>query len=209
MNRNNVYTILVLSGVIMTLAVQPAQADNKYRGREHHRRDRVFGVHNHRINQTHSYGHISFKLPSGFISISVGGAQYHYREGVYYRRDHHGYVITPPPLGACINHLPNGYTKIYVDGLGYYTYNEIYYKHTPRGYVVIEKPRSRYGKNEKAAKNHEPEHDDASFEINIPNKQGGYTTVILQRSGNGFTGPQGEYYEEFPRVDNLQVIYGS
>ena len=51
--------------------------------------------------------------------------------------------------------------------------------------------------------------DDASFEVNIPNNRGGYTMVILNRSGDGFTGPQGEYYEEFPRVDKLKVIYGS
>jgi hypothetical protein len=47
-----------------------------------------------------------------------------------------------------------------------------------------------------------------SFTINIPNNKGGYTAVTLKRSGNGFIGPQGEFYTEFPKVSQLEVIYG-
>ena len=35
------------------------------------------------------------------------------------------------------------------------------------------------------------------FTVNIPNDHGGYTTLLIKRSGNGFTGPQGEFYPEF------------
>jgi hypothetical protein len=47
-----------------------------------------------------------------------------------------------------------------------------------------------------------------SFTINIPNNKGGYTAVTLKRSGNGYIGPQGEFYPEFPKVSQLEVIYG-
>ena len=47
-----------------------------------------------------------------------------------------------------------------------------------------------------------------SFTINIPNNKGGYTAVLLRKSGNGFIGPQGEFYPEFPKVSQLEVIYG-
>ena len=50
--------------------------------------------------------------------------------------------------------------------------------------------------------------EEESFTINIPNNHGGYTTVNLKRSGNGFVGPQGEYYPEFPRIKQLQEKYG-
>src|ERR1700691_3305043 len=30
--------------------------------------------------------------------------------------------------------------------------------------------------------------------INVPNSSGGYTAVVLKRSGNGYIGPQGEFY---------------
>jgi hypothetical protein len=77
---------------------------------------------------------------------------------------------------------------------------------------VVEEPGSKHDRHGRGTKRDEGEDEggkDAFFEINIPNKSGGYTTVILKRSGDGFTGPQGEYYDEFPRVDKLQVIYGS
>ena len=46
------------------------------------------------------------------------------------------------------------------------------------------------------------------FIVNIPNNHGGYTAVIIKRSGNGFTGPQGEFYPEFPTVSQLKMMYG-
>ena len=46
------------------------------------------------------------------------------------------------------------------------------------------------------------------FTINVPNNRGGYTSVDLKRIETGFLGPQGEFYAEFPRVSQLQAIYG-
>jgi len=46
------------------------------------------------------------------------------------------------------------------------------------------------------------------FVVNIPNKQGGYNAVVIKRSGSGFVGPQGEYYPEFPKVFQLELMYG-
>ena len=48
---------------------------------------------------------------------------------------------------------------------------------------------------------------DETFTVNIPNDKGGYTAVIIRRSGNGFVGPQGEFYSEFPRVSKLKIMY--
>lgn len=47
-----------------------------------------------------------------------------------------------------------------------------------------------------------------AFTVNIPNDHGGYTAVVIKRSGNGFTGPQGEFYPEFPKVFQLRIMYG-
>ncbi len=46
------------------------------------------------------------------------------------------------------------------------------------------------------------------FTVNIPNDHGGFTAVVIKRSGNGFTGPQGEFYPEFPKVFQLKIMYG-
>jgi hypothetical protein len=43
--------------------------------------------------------------------------------------------------------------------------------------------------------------------VNVPNDNGGYTTVVLKRSGNGFIGPQGEYYDQVPTTEQLKAMY--
>jgi hypothetical protein len=47
-----------------------------------------------------------------------------------------------------------------------------------------------------------------TFVVNIPNSNGSYTPVTLVKSGNGYVGPQGEFYPGSPSVDQLRVIYG-
>jgi hypothetical protein len=44
--------------------------------------------------------------------------------------------------------------------------------------------------------------------VNVPNSNGGYTAVELKRSGNGYVGPQGEYYDQIPATVQLQAMYG-
>jgi hypothetical protein len=44
--------------------------------------------------------------------------------------------------------------------------------------------------------------------VNVPNSSGGYTAVVLKRSGNGYVGPQGEYYDQVPTTEQLQAMYG-
>ena len=47
-----------------------------------------------------------------------------------------------------------------------------------------------------------------SATVNVPNSRGGYTAVVLKRSGNGYVGPQGEYYAQIPSTEKLQAMYG-
>lgn len=48
-----------------------------------------------------------------------------------------------------------------------------------------------------------------SYTVNIPGSDGnGYVPVLIRKSGPGFLGPQGEYYSEFPRIAQLQLMYG-
>jgi hypothetical protein len=50
--------------------------------------------------------------------------------------------------------------------------------------------------------------NDDSFTVSIPNFRGGYTTVRIDRFGDGFMGPNGEYYPKFPTVSQLTDTYG-
>ena len=47
------------------------------------------------------------------------------------------------------------------------------------------------------------------FIVDISNVHGGYNAVVIKRSGDGFVGPKGEYYPEFPKTFQLQMKYGN
>jgi len=47
-----------------------------------------------------------------------------------------------------------------------------------------------------------------SVTVNVPNSNGTYAAVVLKKSGNGFVGPQGEFYPQLPSIDQLKAMYG-
>jgi hypothetical protein len=48
-----------------------------------------------------------------------------------------------------------------------------------------------------------------SITLSVRNKEGGLVSITVRPSGNGYVGPQGEYYDEFPKIEHLKLIYGS
>jgi len=137
--------------------------------------------------------HVSI-IPTGYISVRSSGGRYYYYDGIYYNRSGREYVVVNPPVGAVVTTVPVDYRPIIINGTTYYTDNGIYYVYTRHGYQVVAAPT--------AASNAQ------TFTVNVPNDRGGYTAVKITRSGNGFTGPQGEFYPEFPKVARLKVVYG-
>ena len=134
--------------------------------------------------------------------------RYFFRDGRYHRRGWFGWdiLVDIPPIGAMIMDLPAGYTVITIGGVPYYYYNEIYYRPCPGGYVVVEKPVIVY-KEPVVEKIVVPTGGDP-LTVNVPNSDGTYTPVKLTPKNNGYTGPQGEYYEGHPTVEQLRVLYG-
>jgi len=46
-----------------------------------------------------------------------------------------------------------------------------------------------------------------AFPFHIPTKNGGYMTIMLSQVSNGYIGPQGELYTQFPSVAILRAQY--
>ena len=117
--------------------------------------------------------------------------------------------------------VATGYQLVNVNGVLYYYANGYYYQQDPYGnYVIVNPPtipQQPVVVNPELAPTSvtapisspqsQPQTQD-TVTVNIPNDSGGYTPVTLKRLGNGFIGPQGEYYEEFPKVKQLKVMYG-
>jgi len=116
---------------------------------------------------------------------------YYFFEGIYYRRAGRDYVVVTAPRGAVISDLPLCDTTIY-DGDIYYYYKNVVYARSGDGYIVVD----------------EPDFDADTFKINIENSDNTITQIIIRRSGDGYVGPQGEYYYKFPKVSHLKGVYG-
>ena len=111
-----------------------------------------------------------------------------------------------------------------VNGVTYYVNNGVYYIYTQYGYQAVATPLgasvpvvtqitaptapAAIQPAAPAAVVPASVDTDEAFTINVPNNKGGYTAVILKKSGKGFIGPQGEFYSEFPKVSQLQLMYG-
>ena len=149
---------------------------------------------------------------------------YYYRGGRWYRHGWLGSDIFFSALvaGALIDSLPSGYTRVVYGGVPYYYYDGYYYRpYRNGGYVVVEppvavqpvvaQPAIAAPTPVTAAPTEQPQAQvqiPDELIVNIPNTHGGYTKVTLKKSGDGFAGPQGEYYPGHPSVQQLKVLYG-
>ena len=134
-----------------------------------------------------------------------------------------GAAATALTLGAIVGSLPPYYNTVYYGGMPYYYYDGIYYRPCPNGYVVVQAPpvaapvmvqQQPVMVNQPMTTAPVVEQGPSSttqgepFTVNVPNSRGGYTSVTLTRSGTGFIGPQGEFYKEFPKIQQLKEMYG-
>jgi hypothetical protein len=101
--------------------------------------------------------------------------------------------------------IPAGYQVVIVNGVTYYTINNVFYQYTPQGYVVVAPPVVNVASAAPVIQI--PVNVEQSFTVYVPDARGGYTPVLIRRSGNGFIGPQGEFYPEFPTIAQLKVMY--
>jgi hypothetical protein len=205
----------LLAGISL-LQSSPAFAD--YHGWNHHSRHDDWGRHSRQYHSHYPvFGRAVVNLPGGFINIVFGGRRYYYCDGIFYNRGYRDYVVVRPPRGAIISYLPEYRDRVVVNGTIYYVSNDVYYSPVRNGYQVVEAPGTSVQSINNAAPNtivnqsvqNEPINDSnsESITVNVPNNQGGYTAVVIRKTGDGFVGPQGEYYPEFPRVEQLKVMY--
>ena len=137
------------------------------------------------------------------------GDRHYYRDGRWYKYGWFGlgFVVSALTIGALVDSLPPRHTTVIVEGVPYYRDDVYYYRAAPvGGYVVV--PAPVIVQPSPVIVQQSPQMPETAT-INIPNSRGGYTPVTLRRSGNGYVGPQGEYYAEHPTVDQLKALYGN
>lgn len=135
--------------------------------------------------------------------VVVGHERLHYRDGRFYRPWWFGFeFVIAPPRGVIVTILPVGHRTVFVRGATYYYYDNIYYRSCPTGYEVVPAPVVV------PSATYTPSAPGQTVTINVPNSNGSFTPITLVKQGNGYIGPQGEYYSGNPTVDQLKVLYG-
>lgn len=172
------------------------------------------GHYHGRHYRRHSYDHSGILYSGKNFTISIGGHLCNYC-GKRSCRGHHRQerIIYREPRPIIITSIPYGCRKVRVDGRHYYTYNDTYYIEVAGGYQIVDRPHGRYSDDDRDRDDdnedyrHRQNRGGDGLTVNIPNRNGGYTAVTLKRSGSGYTGPQGEYYSDFPKVEQLREMY--
>ncbi|MDD5711448.1 MAG: hypothetical protein PHY31_01675 [Smithellaceae bacterium] len=113
-------------------------------------------------------------------------------------------IVAGLVVGAIVSSLPPRHEIVYAGNANYYYDGTYYYQATPTGYVVVAPPPPASVVVTPAP----TPLDSATVIINIPTRAGGYTPITLTKKGDGYIGPQGEYYQGHPTVDQLEALYG-
>ncbi|MDD5090166.1 MAG: DUF6515 family protein [Candidatus Wallbacteria bacterium] len=151
----------------------------------------------------HHYHHRHESLESLAARIILNGILYYYHEGTFYCRRPEGLIMVQAPQGAMINALPKGYTRVIVNGQNFYRYGNTWFAYADSRFLVVADPRP-----EALAIAADPGQGSEVIMVYVPNKNGSYMRIELQRVPEGYVGPKNELYPEFPTVDQLTQMYG-
>ncbi len=195
LNKFQIAAVVVLAGLVSlynpSVAFARGDRDKRHQDYPHSR--------------SYPYGRLTVDMPHGAVSIGFGSHKYYYNSGLFYWPHETQYIVVPPPSGIVVYALPSQYNKVVVDGVVYYTYNGVYYSRVSQGYQVVQPP-PVVVEAATVSTSSAPDEEEV-FTVNIPLAKGGYKAVVIKRDGAGFQGPQGEYYPEFPKVEQLKVMY--
>lgn len=152
--------------------------------------------------------------------------KYRHNQKTYYQKDGYYYspadgdtaVIVNPPYGMIVPTVPLGYHTYEVNGQTYRIYNNIsYVENANGGYTIVETPPEAPKMYQKQGlENSDPANqkyneyqfkDPNDLSVKIPNGDGTFTLVPITKTADGYQGPKGEKYENFPSIDTLKKRY--
>lgn len=146
-----------------------------------------------------------------FSSAYAWPGDYHHPRGYHYYGGHWWLgdaLVAGLVAGTIIATLPPHYSTVYVGNVPYYYDGTYYYQRGPSGYVVVQPVAAPVvvapAQTVVVA---QPIEHNRSVTVQIANKNGAVTNVMLVRKGNGYVGPQGEYYDTMPTAEQLRVLY--
>ena len=150
-------------------------------------------------------GAVVATLPREHEVVVVNGYSYYCSDNVYYQRYPNGYVVAPPPAQTVYVQAPPVVQTVVLPAPA--APQPIYVQALPAPPVAQPVAPPAPAAPQPAVVPATPA--TGEYSLYIPNSDGTtYTAVVVRKKGNGYAGPQGEYYPEFPRVEQLKAMYG-
>ncbi len=144
MKKNNLKSILslaIMSFLFIAFAPNDIFAQRKAVARKVKNKKVVTPVSKQYAKQPRRGAQIT-KLPRKTTIVSYRNANYHYRNGIFYRPINGTYIVAAPPRGIRISVLPPNAHRIVIQGRSpyYYYYGTYYSPVSSGGYEVIDAP---------------------------------------------------------------------
>jgi len=203
---NNINAILVVPILSMVFLTSQAWADNTWSDQKaHHQSSGHQQASHHEQPIQHQQVPQYQNRPQPSEQRSTNQDRRHDQWNTHeHRIEVEGYVNTipvppdavdyaaAPVVPTFIDSLPDQAVFVYIDGTKYAYFQGVFYKQIFSGYEAIDPATIVLG---------------GSFNIAIPNTNGAYTLIQMNAVNNGFVGPQGEFYPQFPAIQQLQAMY--
>lgn len=144
---NQLKTVALSAFMLATVACTTtlAQRNNRDQGKNQPQNERSSRGDSRKTqskSQKPQWGATVQTPPKRTTTVKSPDNNYHYREGVYYRKDNTGnYHVGPAPAGARIKSLPTGYSRVLLNGAVFFYYYGTFYRNIDRvGYEVVTPP---------------------------------------------------------------------
>lgn len=148
-------------------------------------------------------GAVVATLPREHEVVVVNGYPYYVSDNVYYQSYPNGYyVVAPPPTQTVYVQAPPVVQTVVLPAPA--TSQPVNVQAPPVAQPVAPPAPAA---PQPAVVTATPATE--KYSLYIPNSDGvTYTAVVVRKKDKGYVGPQGEFYPEFPKVEQLKAMYG-
>lgn len=150
------------------------------------------------------HGTVVTYLPPERTVVYIAGTPYYYYAGTYFAVVHNGaYVVVNPP-SAIVQPVPS--TTVVVQQQGSSTASVSATAQTAQ--KGVSQPAVQAAADQDQEKSSSSAVSDSSkYDVYLNNGNGTFTVVPLVKTASGFLGPQGEFYQDHPTLEQLTERY--
>lgn len=141
-------------------------------------------------------------LPPSYTTVVVNNVPYYYYGYTYYTTAPGGYVVATPPAAAPLPQVFMPPVSVAAAPVA----APVAAAPVPAA-PVLAPPQSAPPQAALYASEKDVNANRDIYDIFIPNGNGSFTSVSLRKTEKGFMGPQGEFYEDHPTIEQLKERY--